>query len=267
MRSVKSVKIISLLSVFGLGLAAGVYTANYWANLQAHEQYEHLSRGGDVQTPDNYLLMGELALLEARLARVDALGQRLVMIHDLSTAEFNFDEQPGIGGLGDGESSLVKRLHEDVVQRETKLRLLRDVLNQSKRRQQALPSGWPVRKGWVTSDYGRRINPFTYQPEIHQGIDIAGSMGAEVHAAASGIVTWVANVPRYGLIVEIDHGNGYRTRYAHNQVNLVKEGDVVRQDEVIALLGNSGRSTGPHLHFEVIRNGRHVPPRKYLSRR
>ena len=267
-----------LLFVFGAGLTIGVCVMTYWPGIARmagvaekagmpgwSDDHRKWVARVDARLSESRLLASKLALLEARLARVDALGKSLVMAHDLSATEFNFDERPGVGGTG--ELDPLDQLYEDVLRREADLRLLKDLLNGNKRRQQTFPSGWPVENGWVTSGYGRRLNPFTRLPEIHKGLDIAGREGSEIYAVASGVVTRESKKARYGLFIEIDHGNGYRTRYAHNQINLVRKGDVVRQGEVIALLGNTGRSTGPHLHFEVLKNGRSVPPRKYLSRR
>jgi murein DD-endopeptidase MepM/ murein hydrolase activator NlpD len=129
---------------------------------------------------------------------------------------------------------------------------------------QILPTGRPIPDGWISSYFGARTDPFTGLREYHKGLDFAGKDGEEIYAVASGLVTWSAARFGYGQMVEINHGNGYITRYAHNRTNLVKVGDVVTKGQRIALMGSTGRSTGPHVHFEVLKNGRVVDPAKYV---
>ena len=128
-----------------------------------------------------------------------------------------------------------------------------------------LPSGPAVQRGLVSSKFGQRIDPFTGKRGMHKGIDIAGKEGAEILAVADGIVTWSGKRKGYGNLVEIDHGTGYVTRYGHNKKQLVEFGDTVHKGQAIALIGSTGRSTGPHVHVEVMENGKHVNPEKYLS--
>jgi len=127
-------------------------------------------------------------------------------------------------------------------------------------------SGRPVEKGWISSGYGMRTDPFNGRKRWHNGVDFAGKAGANVVAVASGVVTWSSKYNNYGNMVEIDHGEGVVTRYAHNQENKVKVGDLVQRGQVIAALGSTGRSTGPHLHFEVYKNGRAVDPSVYIRK-
>ena len=119
--------------------------------------------------------------------------------------------------------------------------------------------------GYVSSSFGNRTDPFTGRAAFHKGIDFAGRAGTEVMAVASGVVIWSGDRYGYGEMVEINHGNGYVTRYAHNSENLVVVGDTVKRGEVIASMGNTGRATGPNLHFEVLRNGRVVDPLTYIN--
>ena len=249
--------------MFCVGVTAGIYAAGHWPSSEQVALRNHL----DARSSENRLLADRLSLLEASLARVDALGQRLVLTHDLDGEEFNFDARPGVGGFGAAADDPIGQLHEGIRLRETKLRLLADFLGRNSRREQTLPRGWPVESGWISSNYGRRTDPFTGRPEMHQGIDIGGSEGAKVLAVAGGVVTQARRARNYGLLVEIDHGNGYRTRYAHNQLNLVRVGDIVRRGEAVALLGDTGRSTGPHVHFEILKHGRNIHPGKYMARR
>jgi len=120
--------------------------------------------------------------------------------------------------------------------------------------------------GWLSSNYGNRLDPFTGKRAWHNGVDFAGREGSDIVAVASGVVSWSGERYGYGKMVEVAHGEGVTTRYAHNLENTVKVGDMVRRGEVIALMGNSGRSTGPHVHFEVFKNGRPVDPASYLRR-
>jgi murein DD-endopeptidase MepM/ murein hydrolase activator NlpD len=127
------------------------------------------------------------------------------------------------------------------------------------------PAGRPVKSGWMSSYFGRRTDPFTGKPANHKGVDFAGKEGAEVVAVADGVVTWSSKRYGYGQLVEINHGNGYATRYAHNSENLVDVGQEVRKGQTVALMGDTGRATGPNLHFEVLHKGRAVNPVKFIQ--
>jgi murein DD-endopeptidase MepM/ murein hydrolase activator NlpD len=131
--------------------------------------------------------------------------------------------------------------------------------------EQTSPEGKPSLGGYLSSVFGYRTDPMSGNKEFHEGLDFAGREGTPVVAVAAGIITWSGKRYGFGNMIEISHGNGYITRYAHNNKNLVSVGEKVERGEVIATMGNTGRSTGTHVHFEVIYNGRHVDPRKYLS--
>jgi len=122
-----------------------------------------------------------------------------------------------------------------------------------------------VDKGLLSSKFGKRIDPFTGEMEQHKGIDIAGKEGSDVLATGDGVVIWSDTRSGYGNLVEIDHGNGIVTRYGHNKALLVEVGDTVRKGQPVALMGSTGRSTGPHVHIEVLRDGKQVNPSQYLS--
>jgi murein DD-endopeptidase MepM/ murein hydrolase activator NlpD len=130
----------------------------------------------------------------------------------------------------------------------------------------AIPSGKPVKNGWVSSYYGYRTDPFNGKKVFHDGLDFAGKEGSKVYAVADGIVTWKGRRNGYGELVEIDHGNGYVTRYAHNKTVIAEQGQKVTKGQAIALMGSTGRSTGPHVHFEVLRDGKSVNPYKFVQR-
>jgi len=128
-------------------------------------------------------------------------------------------------------------------------------------------SGRPIKKGWVSSRYGYRKDPFTGKKTFHRGVDLAGKVNSPVIAVAAGVVTVAKKKSSYGYLVEVRHSNGYATRYGHNSKLLVQVGDMVSKRQTIALMGSSGRSTGPHVHFEIARNGKTINPRNYLRKK
>ena len=127
-------------------------------------------------------------------------------------------------------------------------------------------NGQPVEKGWISSHFGQRTDPFTGKPAMHNGMDFAGREGSSIIAVAAGVVTWAGHQSGYGNLVEVSHGDGFVTRYAHNKQNLVEAGAIVRKGDTIALMGSSGRSTGAHVHYEVYKHGRPVDPSSYVRR-
>ena len=215
-----------------------------------------------------------LAELQAKLLRIDALGERLVDITNINGDEFDFSAVPAVGGPGTlGETyqapeiqSVLDKLASKIDRREQQLEVLDDLLLANKIKTDTFVAGRPIRRGWMSSRYGKRTDPFNGRLAWHAGVDFAGKQGSDVVAVASGIVTWASNRYGYGKLVEINHGNGYKTRYAHGAEIKVNLGDVVRKGDVIALMGSSGRSTGPHVHFEVYKNGHTVDPAAYLHR-
>jgi len=155
------------------------------------------------------------------------------------------------------------RLLEDAAARERSLAELQEFLRAQRSIAAVTPSVWPV-TGWVTSEFGPRSNPFGSRREFHTGIDIATKLGAPIQAPADGIVANVEKRPDLGLLVQIEHGRGISTLYAHLFRSAVSKGQVVKRGEVVGYVGNSGRSTGAHLHYAVNLNGVYVNPRKYL---
>jgi murein DD-endopeptidase MepM/ murein hydrolase activator NlpD len=158
----------------------------------------------------------------------------------------------------------LEQLSEQLENQEQQMSLLESVLDTRELQRELLPAGRPIIKGWISSHFGKRTDPFTGRPAMHHGLDFAGKEGSEIISVAGGVVTYSGDRYGYGKMVEVDHGNGYVTRYAHNKKNLVNVGDVVKKEQVLALMGNSGRSTGPHVHFEVLRHGRAVDPQRYV---
>ena len=220
----------------------------------------------------------KLAELQVRVTRLDALGTHLTALAGLEGGEFNFAAEPALGGpmmplLPESQTSLPAPLKDAfdglsvaLSDREMQLDILAGLLFDAEAQTEAIPAGRPVLSGWLSSAYGSRTDPFTGKRAWHQGIDFAGAEGDHIIAVASGVVSWSGERTGYGTLVEIAHGDGLITRYAHNRENRVEVGDLVRQGDVIALMGNSGRSTGPHVHFEIFKHGRAVDPSSYVRR-
>ncbi len=217
-----------------------------------------------------------LGQMNAHVVRLDALGERLTQMAGLEDGEFDFAATPSLGGPEeiiyaadtDQVSSLISALDglgQRLEDRQQQLGVLEDFLLNRKLQDEVLPEGRPVDAGYVSSTFGSRTDPFTGRTAFHKGIDFAGRAGTDVMAVASGVVIWSGDRYGYGEMVEINHGNGYVTRYAHNSENLVVVGDTVKRGEVIASMGDTGRATGPNLHFEVLRNGRVVDPLTYIN--
>jgi len=218
-----------------------------------------------------------LAELQSRVTRLDAVGINLTQSAGLEPGEFNFNAPPALGGplmtSQDDARELIPALEGELFalstaldDREVQLDILSELIQGEQVKSDATPAGRPILSGWLSSRYGSRIDPFSGKKAWHEGIDFAGREGANIVAVASGVVSWSGERAGYGKMVEVAHGDGVVTRYAHNQENRVKVGDMVRRGDVVALMGNSGRSTGPHVHFEVHKNGRPVDPASYLHR-
>ncbi len=230
-------------------------------------------RQGNEDTLD--ALAVRIAQMNARMIRLDAVGRRLTEMADIDDGEFNFDAEPALGGpeepMGPGSNVPVSEVVEAMTSlgyqldnREAQLAVLESVLMNQNLSERVYPQGRPVKSGWLSSYFGKRTDPFTGKPANHTGIDFAGKMGDDIIAVADGVVTWSGDRFGYGVMVEINHGNGYSTRYAHNSENLVTVGDEVKKGQVVALMGETGRATGPNLHFEVLHNGRRVNPVKFI---
>jgi murein DD-endopeptidase MepM/ murein hydrolase activator NlpD len=222
----------------------------------------------------NSALALQLSKMQGRLLRVEALASHMRDASGLQADEFNFDQPPAQGGPLAEEAQefawvdLQTQLNQLALQlgrREKELTILDEVIVERQRVQDVKLSGRPIVKGWLSSAYGNRIDPITGQPAWHAGIDFAGSQGSDVIAVASGVVIFADRRDGYGNMVEIHHGNGITSRYGHHDKLLVKAGQIVKKGDVIGLMGNSGRSTGPHVHFEVLRNGRNIDPSRFVS--
>ncbi|MBT8063837.1 MAG: M23 family metallopeptidase [Gammaproteobacteria bacterium] len=220
-------------------------------------------------------LAARLAELQAASTRLDALGGRLAQMGQLSLDEFDFSEPAPVGGPADFDSvvpaserelrSAIGELGDKLRRQSGQLDALRFLMVNRKLESELTPAGWPVRKGWISSRFGERNDPFTGERAQHLGLDFAGTRGTEVLSVASGVVIWAASRSAYGNTVEVDHGNGYRTRYAHNQELVVKAGDRVNAGQVIARMGSTGRASAPHVHFEVLKDGKRINPSRFVG--
>jgi murein DD-endopeptidase MepM/ murein hydrolase activator NlpD len=216
-----------------------------------------------------------LAELQAASTRLDALGERLAHMGQLTLDEFDFSEPAPVGGPGSyepmgstGEEELsyaIAALSDKLHRQSSQLDALQFLMANRQLESDLTPAGWPVRKGWISSRFGERKDPFTGEREQHSGLDFAGTRGSEVLSVASGVVTWAANRTGYGNTVEIDHGNGYRTRYAHSDKLTVNAGDHVTAGQVIAMMGSTGRASAPHVHFEVMKDGARINPARFVG--
>ena len=216
-----------------------------------------------------------LAELQAASTRLDALGERLAQMGQLSLDEFDFSEPAPMGGSGEldtlGPSSEIDlrvsivALSDKLRRQATQLDALQSLMVNRQLESDLTPTGWPVRKGWISSRFGERSDPLTGERAMHWGHDFSGVPGTDVLSVASGVVVWSAPRATYGNTVEIDHGNGFITRYAHNKDLAVKAGEQVTAGQLIASLGSTGRVSGPHVHFEVIKDGARVNPSKFVK--
>jgi len=215
-----------------------------------------------------------LGEVNAHVIRLDALGKRLTETADIDSREFNFDRDPPSGGPeGEGTSAqvpdlsaMLAQLEQRVDQRESQLAALENLILARELHEEIHPEGRPVASGFISSYFGERSDPFDGRDAFHKGVDFAGAPGSSVTAVAAGVVTWAGERSGFGKLIEINHGDGFVTRYAHNERTLVTVGETVKRGEPVALMGSTGRSTGPHVHFEVLRNGRQVDPLSFVGR-
>ncbi len=252
-------------------------------NEMQHELVVQKGQVDDSRTEANNTLRAmtlKLAEMRTRLVRIDALGEHLTQIASLEDGEFDFSSAPGIGGPEEPElfeaidqlnmqsdlEAMFAKLDRQLNSRESQLQILTSMMSDSRLEKEQTVTGRPILKGWMSSEYGMRTDPFHGEQRWHGGVDFAGKDGSAVIAVASGVVTWSGNRSGYGKLIELNHSDGFVTRYGHNEENLVALGSVVKKGQQIARMGSSGRSTGPHVHFEVFKNGRTVDPASYIHK-
>ncbi|MGJ8662038.1 MAG: M23 family metallopeptidase [Marinicella sp.] len=240
-------------------------------NLRQQELVQHKN---SVQYDIDSMTL-QIGKLMAQSTRLNALGNRLTEVADISQDEFNLYEEPGIGGADltlTGEANTPQSLYENLfnlegsfVKQQENFNILAQLLNEQTIDQSSTPHILPLKKGWVSSYYGKRIDPFSGQQANHSGMDYSGGYKSEILAAADGVVVWAGTRSSYGKMVEIDHGNGFMTRYAHAESVQVELGQKVSAGEPIAVMGKSGRATSEHLHFEILKNGHKVNPLPFIN--
>ena len=219
-----------------------------------------------------YELQGLIAGLEDLQKEMRLMAQtdaKVRILADLSKPKP--DTMVGIGGppeLDEDDSFAQLQARIDQMRRDIDLRResqeeIQGFLNDQRSMVGAKPAGWPI-KGWLTSGFGMRKSPFTGKRKMHEGYDIAARTGTPIFSTADGVVSKSETVPGYGKLVVIEHGYGYRTYYGHNSKNLVRAGQRVVRGQQIAKVGNTGRSTGSHVHYEIRRNGVPVNPKSFL---
>jgi len=273
-----------------VGGVSGYYYANHINQVAQVEQstidswYQQIQRQSDEleaakQSSQQQInaLTARLGMLQAHVRRLDAAGERILEIAGIDTKEFNFSSSPAIGGpeiianassvSGESIDGSFKQVGLQLQSREQQLKVLESLLMDRHLGLERYISGRPTTKGWLSSFYGERKDPFTGKPAWHAGVDFAGSEDDNVIATAAGVVSWVGKRSGYGLLIEINHGDGLVTRYGHNKEALVAKGDVVAKGQAISKMGNTGRSTGAHVHYEVIKNGRPTDPAPYINRK
>ena len=228
-------------------------------------------------TVDVETLAVRLGGMEAEITRLNALAKRVADKAKLDPKEFSLDSKPGRGGADFSEidlrphtptQDLLKAFQSSETGLERQkgmLATLEQILEGLTLQEEVLPSGRPVKTGYISSEFGFRRDPFNGNMRMHKGLDFAGPIGTDIYAVAGGVVSFVGEKPGYGNVVEVDHGDGLVSRYAHLNATFAKQGTVIKKGELVAWLGNTGRSTGPHLHLEVLKQGEQVNPRDYLG--
>ena len=284
----KIITAISLISccilLLGVGTGYILFNKNIDNNIELQKIQQLVERKeNDIQEFKSNVNteLDSLALqvgnLYAQSMRINALGDRLTDVVDLKDSEFDFSQDPGVGG-SDLSLTHVENTPDDLFnslysikthfkQQEEQLTLLSNLLDEKDQDQQIKPSGKPIRNGWISSSYGGRTDPFTGKQAFHSGIDFSGKKSAVIQTMADGVVIWAGHRGNYGRLIEIDHGAGYMTRYAHLSDVSVTIGQKVNKGEAIGLMGKTGRATSEHLHFEVLKKGHKVNPWPFLTKK
>ena len=277
---------LTLIGIAGLAVLAGVFATGVKVGLKgvslgqfggpealSQERAELADLKLRLQQRIDGLAM-KLGMLDAHMIRLNSLGKRLTQVANLSSREFDFDHDPAIGGpeAASGRGAQIPDLSQMIDQfdrrldfRTTQFSALEYVLLGRQLSAEIRPTGRPVLSGYISSYFGERMDPFNGEEAFHKGIDFASDAGTDVLAVGQGVVTWAGPREGYGVLVEVNHGNGYVTRYAHNSRVMVSVGDTVQRGQAIAVVGSTGRSTGPHVHFEVLKDGRQIDPMAYVG--
>lgn len=232
------------------------------------------------EASDRNVLAARVGQLEGELTRLRELDRKLRVVAGLDAGEDQgrlaqggaetvsraalLDAvRKGTGRLADWVTRDLETLGNEITSRERSFRELKDLLEAKRSILASTPTIWPV-KGLITAGYGYRVSPFTGQREMHEGLDVAAPSGSPIVATADGVVSFVGPLAAFGNVVFINHGHGFTTFYAHASSTRVKEGQQIKRGQVIAFVGTTGRTTGPHVHYEVQVNGATVNPLKYI---
>lgn len=272
-----------LLALLTLGFGAGFLSRGAGGAARAElsrlreqfgQQHAQIEQTRQHTQREINAMASRLAELQAQTGRLNALGEHLTRVAKLEDGEFDFSEQPGLGGVEPAEFQTdaglgagIEQLATELARSGAQLDLLEAMLTDREIDQSLTPTGYPIRTGYMSSSFGYRVDPFTGGRQFHRGIDFSGPGGSDVLAVADGVVVYSGKHAGYGNMVDIDHGNGYLTRYGHNRENLVRIGERVRAGQPIAKLGTTGRSTGNHVHIEVWRDGRPINPYQFIKSR
>lgn len=233
-----------------------------------HKIQAHLNKNLDF-------MAAKVAKMQVQLFRLNELGRRLVELYGIDPQELSFDQLPGQGGIDrvipeqdislDELNRALYSMGRSLRDRADKLSVLDSLLLDDRIEQEMLPSAMPLETNWFSSNFGVRIDPFTGKKSFHEGVDFPAKSGTPIKAAAGGVVVFSDSRTGYGNMVDIDHGNALVSRYAHASRLLVKVGQVVLKGQKIAEIGSTGRSTGPHLHFEIRHNDIPLNPSRFLK--
>jgi murein DD-endopeptidase MepM/ murein hydrolase activator NlpD len=274
--------VLIVAAVFVAGLVLGRFLLGAGAEQRAlaralmQQKFDLQAARGQIDGQVD-ALVARVGLLNAQLIRLDALGRRLTDLGGLERGEFDFEQPPPAGGPEEGEeqhggsaqvpelTAALDALETQIHDREQQLSALEMLLASRELGIRTMPGGLPLIGGWISSHFGRRTDPFTGHAAFHAGVDFAGAPGSRVISVGPGVVTYPGYKSGYGNVVEIRHATGYMTRYGHNSRNLVRVGQSVQKGDAVAVIGSTGRSTGTHVHFEVLRDGNVVNPAKYLA--
>ncbi len=250
----------------------------YLRSLIVEAQREQLEKNHAYLQASLNAMAVRVGQMQAQMTRLDALGEHLVKLSGVNRQEFRFDLPPAQGGpvgpqpqrtLSQAElQRQIDALSRHLEDRSDRLTVLEAMYMEKHLSKVTVPSLPPIQSGYYSSNYGYRIDPFTGRHAFHEGVDFTVDTGTPVQAAAGGVVVYSQfNASGYGNLIEVDHGNGMVSRYAHLSRALVREGDIVLKGQKIGLVGSTGRSTGPHLHFEIRIGGAPQNPANYLQAR
>jgi murein DD-endopeptidase MepM/ murein hydrolase activator NlpD len=277
-------RLIGATVLASLVLMLGAVAAYHWVFLNGVRQgwpgfnsVARLVTQGEVNTKDIYMrenldaMARKLGEIQARMLQIESLGERVAGLAGVNPGEFKVT--PGSGGALIGSRPLtVDELRQAMSQldqasgsRVDWLTAVETRLFDQKIQRTMVPTEEPVKGGRVGSPFGFRIDPITGRSALHTGLDFPSDVGTPIYAAAGGVVVVQEYHHAYGNMVEVDHGNELITRYAHSSRVFVNKGDIVKRGQKIAEVGSTGRSTGPHLHFEVWVSGVPQDPQRFLA--